>query len=96
MIGVKPKDYFSEVGLNMYHSTLNLVSVESNKYNNNQRNTFVICLHHIQFPFRYTSINIEDVDLTCQILNDNSLPAAGVSQLADISQSVQFYDKIGK
>ena len=54
--------------------------------------TFVLC----QTSIRYSSSIIEETEIDCKILNDNTLPAATDSQLSDLQQMVNFYDILGR
>ena len=53
--------------------------------------TFVLC----ETSITYNSLDIQDTNLDCKILNDNSLPPAQSSELTNLLQVVEFYENIG-
>ena len=53
--------------------------------------TFVLC----ETSITYNSLDIQDTNLDCKILNDNSLPPAQSSKLTNLLQVVEFYENIG-
>ena len=53
--------------------------------------TFVLC----ETSILYNSLDIQDTNLDCKILNDNSLPPALSSDLTNLLQVVEFYENIG-
>lgn len=53
--------------------------------------TFVLC----DTSIRYSSSLIEQTNIDCKILNDNTLPAATEAQLSYLKETVNFYELLG-
>ena len=56
--------------------------------------TVVLCDVSISVTSSYSAVS--DLDLSCKTLYDESLPPATPEQLGELSESLQFFTKIGK
>ena len=56
--------------------------------------TVVLCDVSISVTSSYSAVS--DLDLSCKTLYDESLPPATPEQLEELSESLQFFTKIGK
>ena len=56
--------------------------------------TVVLCDVSISVTSSYS--DVRDLDLSCKTLYDESLPPATPEQLGELSESLQFFTKIGK
>ena len=56
--------------------------------------TVILCDVSISVTSSYS--DVRDLDLSCKTLYDESLPPATPEQLGELSESLEFFTKIGK